>query len=82
MSGTESKRGIPRRQFISSSLRSAGLLGLGGPVGVEILHSRDGNTVWQVDPYVSISRGNCTTHCVLTPSTMDRSTYKCVTICA
>ena len=73
MSETESERGVPRREFISSSLRSAGLLGLGGLAGMGILRSRAGNTLWQIDPYTCISCGNCATHCVLTPSAV-----KCV----
>lgn len=65
-----------RRDFLTSGLRGAALLGLGGVVGSLLgKKSAEGQEgakkdgmVWQIDPAKCIFCGQCATHCVLDES--------------
>lgn len=57
-----------RRDFLSTAVRGAGLLSLGGMVGA-VLGGGDGpHLLWQIDPDKCIHCGKCATNCVLSPS--------------
>ncbi len=73
MNGPEEQDRLTRRQFLSTGLRTAAAVGLGGAAGAAALAARGGGTVWQIDPAKCIQCGNCATYCVLQPSAV-----KCV----
>ena len=56
--------GVTRRDI----LRGAALLGLGSAAGASAVSAHGGDTVWQIDPYVCIQCGKCSTNCVLEES--------------
>jgi len=64
---------LTRRELLAKGMRGAGLLGVGGALGVFADKVRGGHTVWQLDPYKCIACGNCATYCVL-----EESAVKCV----
>lgn len=68
------KKNIDRRAFVSSALRVAGALGIGGAVAaLTVRKGQSEDWVWQIDPHKCISCGNCATYCVL-----DDSAVKCM----
>lgn len=56
--------GVTRRDL----LRGAALLGLGSAAGAAAVSAHGDDTVWQIDPYVCIQCGKCSTNCVLEES--------------
>ena len=73
MAEDEKEVEVPRRDFLKSGARSAGLLGLGGLAGLLAGRSQKENVVWQLDPEKCIRCGKCATECVL-----EVSAVKCV----
>jgi len=69
----EKKDKSTRRDFLRNGLRGAGLMLLGGTLGVLPFRSKRGETVWQIDPHKCIQCGKCETECVLSESAV-----KCV----
>ncbi len=69
----ENKRDMNRRQFLKTGAGGACLAGLGGLVLLASAKKSKSHTVWQLDPHVCVSCGNCETHCVL-----ELSAVKCV----
>jgi electron transport complex protein RnfB len=64
---------LSRRDLLSLTVRSAGLLALGGVLGNLAARSARGETVWQIDHSKCNQCGKCATECVLTISAV-----KCV----
>ncbi len=62
-----------RREFLKTGLGGACLVGLGGLAWLRSVGKSKSHTVWQLDPHVCISCGNCAAHCVL-----EESAVKCV----
>lgn len=66
--------GNSRRAFLGDAVRGAGLLTLGGVLGMLVHRSANGEeqnrgeTFWQIDPFKCIECGKCATECVLNPS--------------
>jgi electron transport complex protein RnfB len=66
-----------RRTVIKNGVRAACAAALAGITAAVFAKNRKKDWVWQIDPYVCISCGNCATHCVLEPSAV-----KCVQVYA
>jgi electron transport complex protein RnfB len=64
---------LTRRDLFGKWLRIGTAAVLGGGLAPVLAKSLRGDTVWQIDPDVCRQCGNCSTHCVLTPSAV-----KCV----
>lgn len=58
---------ISRRGFLKNGLWYAGLLGIGGGLGL-VAGNAEGRTVWQIDPDKCIACDKCASECVLGPS--------------
>lgn len=59
---------ISRRDALSAGVRGAGLLALGGALGLLLTQKAKGGTLWQIDPWKCNFCGKCATECVLNPS--------------
>ena len=70
---TENKDNINRRSFLKNGLWGTCIAGFGAATGMLFTRSKAKNTVWQIDPEVCVSCGNCATYCVL-----EESAVKCV----
>ena len=57
-----------RRDFLSVTVRGAGLLAIGGVLGLLVTRPSRGETLWQIDPFKCTQCGKCATNCVLTQS--------------
>ena len=64
---------INRREFIKTGVGGACLAGLGGLAWLGSGSKAKPQTVWQIDPQVCVSCGNCANYCVL-----EVSAVKCV----
>ena len=64
----EKKNNITRRYLMRNGLYGGCLAGMGGIGGFLAGKATADDTLWQIDPYICISCGNCATHCVLTES--------------
>jgi len=74
MSDSDSRAApMARREFLRRIGRGAGLVAVGGTVGVLGSRTVRAGTVWQIDPTKCIQCGQCATNCVL-----DVSAVKCV----
>jgi Na+-translocating ferredoxin:NAD+ oxidoreductase subunit B len=62
-----------RRDFLAVSVRGAGLVALGGVLGLLMSRPSRGETLWQIDHTKCTQCGKCATECVLTISAV-----KCV----
>jgi electron transport complex protein RnfB len=62
-----------RRGFIKTIAGGVSLFAFGGLLGKLITRTGKEGTVWQIDPTKCTQCGNCSEHCVLTPSAV-----KCV----
>ena len=69
----EKKEIINRRRFLREGLWGACAVGIGSTAAVLGSKSKEPETLWQIDPEVCISCGNCATYCVL-----ELSAVKCV----
>ena len=69
---TENKT-LKRREFIQSSARITLAIGISGLSGIALNHSKTGEWVWQIDPFVCTQCGRCADMCVRSPSAV-----KCV----
>jgi len=67
------KQPVTRRRFLRDGARAAGLVGMGGLLGLVTGRSSAKDTVWQIDPQKCVRCGNCAIHCVL-----EQSAVKCV----
>ena len=72
MSDKPNNRKRTRREFLADGAWYAGVLGIGGALGLAAGDKRE-RTVWQLDPDKCIQCGRCATECVLGPSAV-----KCV----
>ena len=59
---------ITRRHMLRDTIWGASLAGLGVLTGHVIARAGKDDTVWQIDPAICVSCGNCATHCVLPDS--------------
>ncbi len=66
-------KSIDRRQFLKSGIRGAAVVGIVGAAGLGVSKTRKSDTVWQIDPNICVSCGNCAKYCVL-----EVSAVKCV----
>ena len=74
MDKQKDKEKITRRKFLRSGVRITTGLALGGFTAFVVKNRATAdNTVWQLDPYVCVQCGNCSTECVLPDSAV-----KCV----
>ena len=64
-----------RREVLAAGVRGAGLLALGGALGMLFVQRPARGTVWQIDPWKCTFCGKCATECVLNPSAV-----KCVQV--
>lgn len=62
-----------RRQFLRNSFHGSCLAGLLAGTAIFAKKSTRANTLWQIDPNLCVSCGNCATYCVL-----QESAVKCV----
>lgn len=69
----EQKNKISRRNLLKDSLWGACIAATGAVAGFAYSKNRKKDLVWQIDPYVCIACGNCSTYCVL-----EESAVKCV----
>ncbi len=77
----EDNQQLDRRQFVRNGTRGAGIIFLAGFAGV--IAGRKGRadeTVWQIDPDVCTTCGNCATYCVLDESAV--KAVQCYDLCA
>lgn len=70
---TRKHNDVNRRKFLRKGLWAGCLAGLGATGGVIYGRKSRKEMVWQIDPDVCISCGNCATYCVL-----EKSAVKCV----
>ena len=73
MEQKEENKGLKRREFIRNSARAAMAVGIGGLSVLAVTKSKNGEWVWQIDPFECMQCGRCAEECVLTPSAV-----KCV----
>jgi len=66
-------RRLNRRGFLRDGLWAGGLAGLGAAGGFLGVRNTRGKTVWQINPNLCTSCGNCAKYCVL-----EESAVKCV----
>lgn len=59
---------MTRREFLARKIRYAGVLALGGGMGLLAPRTAKEGTVWQIDPNKCIACEKCATACVLSPS--------------
>jgi len=69
----ENNHDMNRRDFLKTGAGTACLAGLGGLTWLARGKKSKSHTVWQLDPHVCVSCGNCENHCVL-----EISAVKCV----
>ena len=62
------EKNVSRRDFLAAGVRGAGVLALGGALGMMIARPQRSATYWQIDPAKCIQCGRCATNCVLAPS--------------
>ena len=74
MAKQKDKEKITRRKFLRNGIRVTSGLALGGFTAFVVKNrTTSDNMVWQLDPYVCVQCGNCSTECVL-----PESAVKCV----
>ena len=72
---------LDRREFVRNGTRTAGAIVLAGFAGVLVgRKGRADETVWQIDPDVCTTCGNCATYCVLDESAV--KAVQCYDLCA
>ena len=77
----EAERRTDRRGFLVDGVRVAGAIALGGTAGyLAGRRGRDDEHVWQIDPDVCVTCGNCATYCVLDTSAV--KAVQCYEMCA
>ena len=77
----DDKQKIDRRAFVRNGTRTAGAVFLAGFAGVVAgRQGRADETVWQIDPDVCTTCGNCATYCVLDESAV--KAVQCFDLCA
>ncbi len=69
----ENNSDMNRRGFLKTGAGTACLAGLGGLTWLAGSKKSKAHTVWQLDPHVCVSCGNCENHCVL-----EVSAVKCI----
>lgn len=70
---TSSDEKLTRRELLRHGVRGAGVVSLGGAIGVLADRGAGEEWVWQLDPAKCTQCGNCATNCVL-----EVSAVKCV----
>ncbi len=67
---------ISRRDLLKNSLWFAGLVGIGGSLGL-VAGNAEAGTVWQIDPNKCINCDKCASECVLGPSAVESRAWLC-----
>jgi electron transport complex protein RnfB len=74
---SKNERDFNRRRFLRDGLWAGCAAGLGTTAGVAARKNGGEQLVWQIDPQICVSCGNCAKYCVL-----ERSAVKCVQLYA